>query len=647
MTRCITFIPRRTGLWLCLYIVTISGLVANHYWQPWANKYRAQVSLDLSQYTIDADYILVHATRSWLPWPWESHKITLGENIVQIERSIRLKFDEFETSELSDVSWNNFKHLVSQWDARNKACQIARQLNLDNYDCQNSEKLPNAWVTYFEKKFNQFYFISYVDGRPIFGKRESNEIQYCNTSPITSKFTVLQQLATLELSKFYQIAMQRDQYFLEKTGTEIIYPGECRHRRILSYDIPANVAFNVVPQSPELEAWFFDNWKRYHATWLNNPVYVEQLIQQTRQNIAITLCDNFQESESIISDISSENIVGGNCVGGQLQTYLYGQYLSSPNHIIFASNYPGFSDYSQYLNNEGVLKHIALDDILQEASELAPIVKQQFILAQAWGSKVPRFEIGASLNDVSGPFAFGVEASQIPQTTILDDAIEIPRQGIIYNINGQDIYSVYDIHEILTKHGDMGGIMSPIIVNIYNELGVVNDASYTTRFRFNPLAWQHFDTDVGSLEIGFYAFAFKSTGLSCMGKDVFFTISSWLMGNEYESNKHCSWVDQQRYAYARQMNPVEFDSSVEFGSFAGAVIVPGGFLKGFKLLSGARRMSTLGRIALAGTAEAIVMNAHAQAEGAPSEAPEERSARGFEAAKEGFLYGSAFALVLR
>ncbi len=569
-----TFKPWHSGLWLSFFLTTMSGLVSNYYWQEWASEYRAQVALDIRPYTPDADYILYYATRRWLPLPWKSSETSLRENMIQIERSIRLKYDEFEAPELTNVSWSDFKQLVSQWDARNKACQIVTQLNVSNNNCNGSERLPSAWIDYFEKTFYQSYFISYVDGRPVFGQRQSNDIRYCNTSPITSNFTVLQQLASPNLTEFYRVAMQHTQYPLKKMKTEILFPGACRHLRVTSYDMPVEAVFNVAPENSEVEAWFFDNWKRYHATWLNNPEFYENLVNHTRQTIATTLCDNVKKSEGVDdTGVSVERLDAKNCEWGGPQEFLYGQHLSSPKSIFFASNYPGFSDYSQYLDDTGVLKNDELNSILQEARELAPIVRQQFALAQKWDSTIPRFELGAILNNTSGPFVKGVDASQIPQTTILDDVVEIPRQGLIYELNGREIYSEADIHEALTKHGDEAGIMLPITVNVFNENAEITSAGYITRFQFNPQAWQSFDTEVSSFEIGSYGLLLKSARFNCMVRDLFTDL-------KHSNIEQCAWVDQQRFAYAKQMNPEAFNSSLSLGSISGMIAVLGGFLKG-------------------------------------------------------------------
>lgn len=636
LKKVLSYKPWHTVLWLTLYFLTLSGLALNHYWQIWAGEYRAKVAHDMRRYTSNADYILSHATRNWLPWPWKSDaETTFEDNIVQIERSVRLKFDEFGASEILNVSWNDFKRLISQWDARDKICQLAMRLNLNHHVCINSEKLPNAWTEYFKNNFDSLHYISYVDERLIFGNRASTEILYCNTAPIAINLTILKQLATLELSEFYRAAMQRDQYPLKKTNTETLGPGTCRTLRITSYDVPADAVFSVTPQNPALEAWFYDNWIRYHATWLNDPKNVEHLANLTRQEIATTLCDDSQANGVNINRLDEKK-----CQSGKPEIYIYGQYLSAPERIFFAANYPGFSDYSQYSNGAGTLQHDALNSILEEAKQLGAIAKKQFQLAKKWDSKTPRFLLGATLNNNSGPLALGINASNIPQTTILDDVLHIPTGGTLYEINGVPIYSVFDIHEALTTHGDTKGIMSPINVSIYNEHEEIKDASYVTRFQFNPYTQQRFNTNVSALDIGSYGMLFKSTGLNCLVKNIFTTF-------EYESVDRCAWVDEQRFAYARQMDPQKFDTSIMSGNIVGAILVPLGSMEGFKLLNGARYMSTFSRVVLTGTAEALTMGAYVMADGAPSEPPEERSARGFETAKEGFIFGSVFALILR
>lgn len=163
------------ALWLTFYSLTLTGLALNHYWQHWATDYREKIAYEIRRYTPNADYILYHATRGWLPWPWKSDEETAFENdIVHIERSIRLKFDKFGASEIVDVSWDNFKRLVSQWDARDKICQLATRLDLNHHVCENSEKLPNAWKKYFENNFDSLHYISYVDERPVFWKQVFN-----------------------------------------------------------------------------------------------------------------------------------------------------------------------------------------------------------------------------------------------------------------------------------------------------------------------------------------------------------------------------------------------------------------------------------------------------------------------------------------
>lgn len=624
------------ALWLTFYLLTLGGLALNHYWQHWATDYREKIAHELRRYTPNADYILYHTTRGWLPWPWKSdEKTAFEDNIVQIERSIRLKFDKFGASEISGVSWNNFKSLVSQWDARNKLCQLTSRLDLNHHVCTYSAQLPNAWTAYFEDNLDSLHYISYVDDRPVFGNRALTEAVYCNTAPIASNFTVLKQLASVELSEFYRTAMQREQYPLEKTNTETLLPGDCRTLQIASYDLPADAVFSVSPENPALEAWFYDNWKDYHATWLNDAEYAENLANLARQEIATTLCDDSQTNGVNINRLGETA-----CQSGESEKYFYGQYLSAPEGIFFAANYPGFSDYSQYLTGEGRLQHDALEAILEEARQYGDIAENQFWLAKKWDSTSPRYELGALLNNSSGPLALGINASDIPQTTILDDVLHIPTQGKIYEINGVPIYSVNDVHEVLTAHGDTKGIMSPINVSIYNEHEEIKNASYVTRFQFNPYAQQEFDTDVSALDIGSYGMFFKSIRFNCFVKNIFST-------SEHESTDRCAWVDEQRFAYARQMNPQRFDSSIMFGNITGAILVPLGTMRGLKLLNGTQRMSTASRVMLTGTAEALTMGAYAMADGAPSEPSEERSARGFEAAKEGFIYGSAFALILR
>jgi hypothetical protein len=636
LKKILSYKPWHITLWLTLYLLTLSGFALNHYWQHWATDYREKIVHELRRYTPNADYILYHATRSWLPWPWKSELETAFEdNIVQIERSIRLKFDKFGASEIVNVSWNDFKRLVSQWDARDKICQLATRLDFNHHVCENSEKLPNAWAEYFENNFDSLHYISYVDERPVFGNRSSTEAIYCNTAPIASNFTVLKHLSSLELSEFYRTAMQRDQYPLEKTNAETLHPGDCRTLHIASYDVPADAVFSVTPQNPALEGWFYDNWKRYHASWLDNSEHVENLANLSRQGIATTLCDDTQTN-----GVNFNKLDETKCQSGEPEKYFYGQYLSAPEGIFFAANYPGFSDYSQYLTGAGTLQHDALNAILEEARQFGDIAEKQFWLAHKWDSESPRFVLGATLNNSSGPLAQGISASNIPQTTILDDVLQIPTGGTLYEINGVPIYSVNDVHEVLTTHGDTKGIMSPINVNIYNEHEEIKDASYVTRFQFNPYAQQRFDTNVSALDIGSYGMFFKSTRFNCFVKNIFST-------SEHESVDRCAWIDEQRFAYAKQTNPQRFDSSITFGNIAGAIMVPLGTMKGLKLLNGTQRMSTFSRVMLTGTAEAFTMDAYARADGPPSEPPEERSARGFEAAKEGFIYGSVFALILR
>ena len=399
--------------------------------------------------------------------------------------------------------------------------------------------------------------------------------------------------------------------------------------------------YQAVPNNPQLEGWFFEKWKKYYAKWLDNPEQYEQLSDISRDNIATTLCHDQDNRDPVDNGINFGRFEENNCKKGLHETYLYGLELAKPNQLFFAANYPGFSDYDQYVMEDGTVNQEQLDAVLQKAQELAPIVDRQYRLAQKWDSTSPRFELGANLDDTSGPFEVGVDATEIPQTTILGDFIEIPESGMIYEINGQAIYSEVDIYETLAEHGDSKGIMSPITVGIYNESAELTEGVYTTRYRFNPKAQQHFDTDVSSLELGGYGLLFNSTFLTCGVKSIFTDLGGSTLNQ-------CAWIDDQRFAFTRQMNQKKYDSAITVGQIGGAILVPGIALKAFRAINGARRLSFLSEVLMAGTAEALSAAAYADSELPPqSLATEERLALTVDAAKGGFLWGSAFALIPR
>lgn len=623
-------------VWFMLYALTFAGLALNHFWQQWANEYRNKVTADLQPYSIQAGYILGFASRSWLPWPWQADKTTLKDNIIAVENSIQSRLTEFLSSKPLGIPWHRFSAYVLTWDVGNKMCRLVQSFFQESELCQPSDQLSKAWIDYFNNHFDQSYYISYVDDHPVFGERQSHEVAYCNTSPLTVESAVLEHLASPELSAFYQTAMLRTQKPFQHTETDAVMPGDCRSLEVKSYDVPLEAAFHIVPQNPEMERWFFQNWKTYHATWLNNPEQYEALVNITRQNIATTICNTREERGIVDNGFSFDRLGEDNCDKANLETYLYGIQLSKPDQLFYAANYPGFSGYEQYVNPDGTLNQEILNSVLKQAKDFAPLVKQQFLLAQKWDSTIPRFELGASLYDSSGPFEVGVDATQIPQTTILDDFIEIPEVGMIYEVNGRTIYSAADIHEALSLHGDDKGIMSPISVSIYNESAELPDGQYTTRFRFNPKAQQNFDTNVGFLELSSYGLLLNSTALNCKLKNIFRGLGE---------TDHCAWVDDQRFAYAKQITPEKFNFSTSAGQIAGLIFAPEMAFKSFRLFSGAGRLSTLNRVILGGAAEALPMAAYANSELPQSLAAEERLALTIDAAKNGFAWGSAFALI--
>lgn len=297
--------------------------------------------------------------------------------------------------------------------------------------------------------------------------------------------------------------------------------------------------------------------------------------------------------------------------------------ISQKNSLFFGANYPGFSGYENYIDELGELNRQALDQLLADARMLAPLVTAQYKLANAWSDQTPRFELGGQVEDTSGPFVLGVNVANLPNETIYEELVEVPNHGILYQVNDRPIYSVADVHEALTAHGDSAGIKELLDLSIYSRAPAVMDAAYRTRYRFRTQATQNFNTNISDLDLAVHGFI-PWTNLRCVGAT------------------HCAWVKDQEYAYARQIDPHRFKTITVTGELVGSIAIPFASLKLFKWANRGRHLSVLSRISLGGMSEGATEFGYEWAKQPPSVDSATRFQAAEGSAKTGFLFGAAF-----
>ncbi|MGQ8365471.1 hypothetical protein [Glaciecola sp. 1036] len=604
----------RPVIWVPIYVISIAAGIAHHYWTQWAIDYSNRVTSELRPIVPSIDFVMPYTSRNWLPLPWaEEH--TLGEASERIVSSITDKFRELRNDSMGSISWDRFQLLATQWNARRILCTDFDANGIHFDDCTNASQMPVAWIERFERHFDQDYYIAENGYGLTFGRRKSRLVEYCNVTPIESKVYSVDVLASPELSAFYRKALTRTIGPLYQQPIQEIEPGDCVKRRVVAYDADPQSLFNATPVDVKKEAWFFENWRRYHATWLNDSEQVQALIAYFFNAVQASTCMIGHDGGWLAMEALNE-------CNQQLPVTL-AMDLAYPSSLFFGANYPGFSGYEYYVDEDSVLNRLALDQILEEARTLAHLVTAQYELAKVWSDQQPRFELGGYIEDTSGPFVLGVSIANLPRKTIYDELVELPNTGILYQINDRLVYSVADVHEALTALGDSLGIKALVDLSIYSETPTVVDAVYRTRFRFNTYASQNFNTNISELEQAIHGFL-PWTNLWCL------------------EEKQCAWMKDQELAYARQIDPERFKAVTFTGELVGSIITPFATLKMFKWFNRGARLSVLSRVALGGLSEGATEFGYGWANQAPSANMTYKFESATANAKTGFLYGAAF-----
>ncbi len=618
--------------WVAFYLLTMAGVIMNEYWSEWAVQYRERVADDLRIVAYDIDYVLSYTPREWLPWPWEPG-LSLEQNAVNVATAIKAKYPELKYERMSNANWERFQLLVSHWDARRRICEIIARLGTNAQTCANAHKLPQAWLAHFKARFDQHYYMVANRYGMHFGRRVARQVEYCNVSPTSTVVTAIDIVASDAVSNFYRIAIDHQQASWFQQPIATVAPGQCIQRLVRGYDVTPESVFHARPENPAQEAWFFQQWSRHHATWLNDAKERSKLVAYARQSVEAHLCINARNQGWVTLDFDQQH-----CADADKRPFEAA--MTSGSDLFYATNYPGFSGYAQYFAGASHIDRRSLNDMLSLARELGKIVNLQYARYQDWRDRSPRFLLGAHLRDANGPFEIGVSAMNLPRETLYGEVVDIPSSGELMELNGMPVYSVEDVYYALTQHGDSFGIEKLLALGIYTPHSNPEYATYKTRFRFNESVKQRFDMSVSGLEIGIHSAAFNSGQLMC-----------WLQSlsdmNDYSSTEICAWFETQRMAYARQVNPEHFESSSFLGELAGMLIVPGSVLKSTRWLNGGRRLNLLSRVVMGGVSEGVTHFGYAFNDGPPSLDFATRFESGVGSARIGFLFGSTLGALLR
>lgn len=516
-------------------------------------------------------------------------------------------FDELESFNRSNVAEGvekgHFIRIIQAWIVHEGMCAyfLERGVVNENSVCNRTKyrTLPLTWRVQYKNLLHSDFYIDSLEVIPRLKSRTSVTETVCNISPLPVTYRSATKYVQPENINFYTQKMGLDAghgIFLNKGW---LGPGRCNSSNVkVMLQKHEAVPFRsaITSRNEAMDDWFYKTFGRFHVSEILSNSFRRQRENAklvTQRSYGEYFCEDVTEidSSSAFFEFSQKD-----CVSDQALPFFVGwqqEHLNTRRFVTF----PGFADETYVFDTDfKFVDKLRLQRALQIAGKWGRVVDWQYSLYAKWNGRSSRFFITRDdkryLEDLNGPFVQGVWAEQIPSSTILGEVVDIPNSGNLIRVLSQietadleaeapvqqmQINSEYDVFEAMTAHGSNRslGAKSFLIAVFGNSQGMVQ-GTYVTRQRFNARARQEFDTNVGVL-----------TGLR--------------FGAVFGFG---DWLQQQQYAYARQVNSTGF----AFGE-ALSFLIPYGpglvkFLGRFARVGrGSKVLGRLSRMTLSGAAE--------------------------------------------
>jgi len=607
-----------TGSLYVLLVTVVLAIVVTEY-----RKHHAERLISLAQ----NDYPLIgHFSAgvppSWVPLPWKLSDLTPARIVDAVLAQAQDNLQRADLQELDGRTEANTARYIRRWAVFVSLCDYvnATRSEADVSSCSNA-------ASYELGQMHRDAFLAHLDGEwfidptgyvPTLMRRTRVTEAVCSIAPIPMIHEAAIRFTEPKTAEFYARRLNIDVSTGYKTPALTVHPGACDLVEIpvmLRPDTTSNMRSRSTEQNVRLKTWFIENYGRYHR-----PEVLEA---------AFTLGQGLSEQAEFERHGASHCIATGrghsggffeyglqSCSASQSEDFVESQVTAgfSTVHIAFL---PEFQDARPILQEpDPAQSRYLLNDARRAAEAWAPMVSDQFAKWQRWRDKEPRFFLTRDdtqfVKDENGPFAVGVSLSQIPQTTILGEALDIPSRGSLTHLYAlspdarkqpgefrfeTQIWSKYDLYDALSQHGSRRdlGIQAYLGVDLVTPHGT--SEIYAARHRFNGRTWQEFDTSSGFWDGFLHGFAF-GTG---------------------------DWIQQQQYAYARQFHATEFfwGETLSFFLPVGPTILRS-FGRIGRVSKSARLLSTLRVRVLSGLAEGGLGYGY-QIATAPGLQPEQRT----------------------
>lgn len=575
---------------------------------------------------------------SWVPYPWQQSEQSEERLLSRIAVRTKRKLDRIEGS--TWWMWHSYESRFSLylkfWGAHIRVCEILAvkqsASGISACNSKHSNKLPVPWRDTFFEHYAENLYIDNSGHVPELKSYIPSLHMACNLTPLKMNVGRADTIVSPSTITFYNKFLGKKLGSVRRIPNELFQPGECKEYIVNGYGIdPAegNVRFSSQFENEATANWFYRIWSNYHFT----PLREEWFVNQQHAEFASLLSEEgLSLCGAPVEKASWQDVAASSCSARTASDrYLPGHRLANGTTLA-VFGYPGLSDTQSAIDSEGLFNQDAVSILKIELARLHRLIVEQQRLERKWASRIHKFYLTFDdrtyVDDPNGPLNPGVSASSIPSETILGESLDVPSSlDVNFIISdrgrrrsdqiGSDVWSKYDLFEAVEAHGNSrkAGIRRLLVIGWKSPDGKMS-TPYVVRYRFNPHAYQEFDQNVGGMTGFIYGLTFG-------------------VGD---------WLTQQRYAYARQIDPAAFAGG-EIASYfvpIGPTVIKwvgragrGG--RGGRAV--ARGIS--GRI-LSGAVEAALSAAYEYATAPPLQVDAVTSSRAEFGAKLGFAFGALF-----
>lgn len=500
---------------------------------------------------------------SWVPGLFDKNR-----NLTHILERI-YKAQEYQSDRLFiryelglSTLEESFGKFLQLWSQRLFLCQESSLSICDPYGT-----MPDKWTRlYSQQLITKMYFE--IDGLKVrVSPTTEGKVTYCNLTPYKVNGVIAWESMSIDLvTNYINYGIPNIGDVFVESASELL-PGECIFKKAYIYD-------------SELYSYSF-------SQVIKDEVF--EFSEREFRRMGSTI--EGEKSEDIEYSVllclgSSNGVLYGDYYDEELrncdEANAFPVFPTDENHIDRNKNisqallmHPYVLQMSSSqgpLNKDQVLSDYQVSILQSISKKLGEVTERQYHLDEKWKERRPSFLLAADLSDPYGIFIPGVNFDNGREdNSYLDEYIKIPPSGTLQSINKKEVWSIYDVYDILDEHGNSrdAGIAKALSLEI---LGIPNIVK--SRYIFNLENLPSFiDPDTTGLPEGFEkTFTYGMIKPYCGGLNNFlypivntaknFTCDltgyMCLQDIHTEETYECVWRKTQQYAFAAQSHSLGY-----------------------------------------------------------------------------------------